>query len=255
MKERDVLVVFGDELPPQWRRFDTVVASPKLRQAVEAHGSAFVDLDTLCGPGSIYEASALLEELSYMKMPGGIRIAKSFVYKGFELWWVHYENLFRYFCLPYTQYKSLLEYIKDFRSVSVYHPPHKNLFSCYLEAHGKKMTVLEDPGDRGPSSLPFGVLLQIIITLLSLPVLAVQRRRTMVYTGDKFEKDKDYDFRMRFIYTCIKYCYLHSGPFCLVPCRFCFYICIWCTSYSLNILPDVFKPILIGKIGVIGQGM
>ncbi|MEK7108923.1 MAG: hypothetical protein AAB919_00610 [Patescibacteria group bacterium] len=200
MKREEALVVFGDELPPQWRHFDTVVASKKLQAELEAHGCDFVDLGTLCGPGSIYEASALLEELSYMKMPGGTRIAKSFVYKGFELWWVHYENLFRYFCLPFTQYKKLLEYLKNFRSVSVYRPPHKNLFFCYLEAHGKKMTMLEEPGFKGPSFLPFGVLLQIVITLLSLPVLALQRRRTMVYTGDKFEKDKDYDFRMRFAY-------------------------------------------------------
>ncbi len=198
--KKTALVVFGEELPREWRRFGTVIASKKLQPALQAHGAAFIDLGTLVGPGSIYEASALLEELSYLKLADGTRITKSFLYKGYELWWIHYDDLFIHFCLPYTQHKKLLEYLKSFESVDFYRPPFKSLFSCYLQAHGVRTTMLREPGLKSPAFLPFGVFLQMILTLLFLPVLMISRRRLMVYTGDKFEKDKDYDFRMRFVY-------------------------------------------------------
>ncbi|MBX4181706.1 hypothetical protein KW807_02475 [Candidatus Parcubacteria bacterium] len=62
------------------------------------------------------------------------------------------------------------------------------------------MEFLLERGFKGPSSLPFGVLIQILITAISLPILAVKKISTIVYTGDKFDQGKDYDFRMKFIY-------------------------------------------------------
>ncbi len=204
MKNKSALVIFGEELPRGWqqsrRQYEVVVAQKKFQQEVETAGLEWVDLGTLIGPGSIYEASAFLEELSHLKLPDGSHLTKSCIYKGYELWWINYSTLFHNFCLPYTQHKKLLAYLKDFQTVSFYRPPFRSLFACYLQAHECEVTILRAPGFKSPSFLPFGVLVQIGITLLSIPVLAIQRRRLMVYTGDKFEKDKDYDFRMRFIY-------------------------------------------------------
>ncbi|MDP2641678.1 MAG: hypothetical protein Q8P21_00050 [bacterium] len=186
-KNGRVLVVFGEELPKgDLSRYDAVIAGDELNEFTE--------------PGSIYEASAFAEELSHLKLDDGSRIAKSFNYKGYELWWLYYSSLFLFFCLPYTQYKKLLLHLKDFQSVSFYEPPYKSLFSCYLEAHGCKVTILRSPGFKSPSFLPFGVFLQILITLLSIPILMVRRRHTMLSIGDKFEKSEDYDFRMKFMY-------------------------------------------------------
>ncbi len=202
MKEsKAILIVFGEELPERLNRgYKEVVAKKNLKQAVESAGLRWVDLDGLAGPGSIYQATMLLEELPHLKLADGTPVAKSFLYKGYELWWMHYDSLFYHFCLPYTRYRKLLEYLKDFPSIYFYKPPHANLFSSYLEAYGRKINVIPAPGLHSPSFLPFGVLLQIILTFIFLPALVVLRRPIMVYVGDKFEKGKDHDFRFRFVY-------------------------------------------------------
>ncbi len=198
-----VLVVFGKDFPTRcvlrWK-FDTIVANKMFRKNVEALGCQFVEIETLVDPGSIYEASALAEDLSRLTLLDNTRLSKSFIYKGYELWWIHYHDLFLYFCLPYTQYKRLLEYLKSFHKVSFYRPPYKALFSCYFKGYGNEFDVLYESRLKGSSILPFGVLIQILLTLLSIPILMVRKRRAMLFTGDKFEKSKDYDFRMRFIY-------------------------------------------------------
>lgn len=197
------LVIFGKDFPAGLlakEKFDAIVADEKFRKDVESLGGAFIELNTLIDPGSIYEASAFLEELSYLRLLNGSRLSKSFMYKGYELWWIHYTSLFLYFCLPYTQYRRLLERLKSFQNISFYRPPYKSLFLCYLRAHERKIVTLRERGFKSPSLLPLGVLLQILITFLSIPILLVRKRRILVFTGDKFEKSKDYDFRMRFIY-------------------------------------------------------
>ena len=186
-KQEKVLVVFGEELPKgDLGQYDIVLDGERLQEFIEA--------------GSIYEASAFAEELSRLKLDDGSRIAKSFIYKGYELWWIYYDSLFLYFCLPWTQYKKLLEYLKDFKSIYLYRPPYKSLFFCYLKAYGCETGILQETGFKSPSFLPFGIFIQILITLLCIPILMVCKRRTMVFTGDKFEKSRDYDFRMKFIY-------------------------------------------------------
>jgi len=204
MKDKSALVIFGDDPPRGWLQsvcqYNVVVASEKLRTEVEARNLVWIDIEKLVSPGSIYEATSFLEELSRLKHDDGSRLSKSCIYEGYELWWLHYDSLFLYFCLPYTQYKNLLTYLKDFQNVHFYRPTYKNLFAYYLQAYGSEMVILREPGLKSPTFLPFGVLLQILITLLCLPILAIRKSRLMVYTGDKFEKSKDYDFRMRFIY-------------------------------------------------------
>lgn len=204
---KSVLVIFENDLSGACKkhlqtlsRYDVVVAPIKLKQDIESLGLKWEPLEVFVESGSIYEASEFAEELSRLTLPDGTRISKSYVYKGYELWWIHYNSLFLYFCLPYTQYKKLLEYIKTFHNVSFYKPPHRSLFACYLKAYRCELSIINESGFKSPSFLPFGVLVQIIITILSVPILALHKRNVMVFTGDKFEKSRDYDFRMRFIY-------------------------------------------------------
>lgn len=193
-------VVFGKEFPGLdmcGQNVDLLIADKTFRQHAEA---SFIELDSLVGPGSVYEASAFLEKLSHMKLADDTRISKSMLHKGYELWWIHYDDLFFYFCLPYTQYKNLLAYLTQFKNVYFYRPPYKTLFAYYVQAYGGKAHLLPESDFKSPSFLPFGIFVQIVLTLVSLPVLILQRRRAVIFTGDKFEKDRDYDFRMKFIY-------------------------------------------------------
>ncbi|MDP3763174.1 MAG: hypothetical protein Q8Q92_00740 [bacterium] len=186
-KKESVLVVFGEEMPKgDLSQYDIVLSGGELKKFIE--------------PGSIYEASAFAEELSHVKLQDGTRLVKSFTYEGYELWWLYYNSLFTYFGLPYTQYKKLLTYLKNFHHVTFYKPPFKSLFSYYLEAHGSTINILREPGFKTSALLPFGILLQIFITLLSVPILMFKKQRLMVFIGDKFEKSQDYDARMKFIY-------------------------------------------------------
>lgn len=198
------LVVFKEDLPQKsnqwWSKFEVIVAPKNWESKVQEHGRTFVNLDDLVEPGSIYEASALAKELSLLKLADGSRLTKSFIYQGYELWWMYYNGLFLYFCLPFTQYKKLLEYLKTFQAVYFYRPPYKSLFSCYLKSQGCEMKILRESGLKIRAFFPFGVWLQILLTILYLPILAVRQRRLLIFIGDKFEKGRDFDFRMRFIY-------------------------------------------------------
>ena len=197
-------MVFAGVLPRRWlqsrRTINVIVAKETLRRDIEAMGFKFISIESFVEAGSVQEASTFAEELSRLTLPDGSRLAELFTYKGYELWWIYYTSLFLYFCLPWTQYKKLLEYLKDFESIYLYQPPYKSLFFCYLKAYGCEASVLHEPGFKSPSFLPFGIFLQIIITLLCLPILMVKRYGLMVFVGDKFAKSKDYDFRMKFIY-------------------------------------------------------
>ena len=201
--KKTVLVVFGKNFPTRHiskGKFNTIVADKIFQKNIETLSCEFIDLETLTDPGSVHEASDFLEELSHLTLPNGSRLVKSFIYKGYELWWIHYGDLFRYFCFPYTQYKKLLEYLKNFQNVYFYKPAYKSLFSCYLQTHRSKVVILHESGLKSPSALPLGVFLQIVVTLISIPILMLRKRRILAFTGDKFEKDCDYDSRMKFIY-------------------------------------------------------
>jgi len=204
IKEGTALVVFGEEMPRGWlksgRRYDAVIASSNLQGEVESAGFAWQSLDELVGPGSVYNAAALLKELSQLLLPNGSRLVKATVYKGYELWWGHYSNLFLYFCLPYTQYRKLLEYLRQFGTVSVYQTPYEALITAYLTAYGIRLSLLRKGRLKSPSVLPLGVFLQMLLTAVSVLILMVRKRRLAVFTGDKFGKDKDYDVRMKLIY-------------------------------------------------------
>lgn len=203
-KKKLALVIFKEGLFKKsdnwWRKFDVIVAPKNWESKVLAHGLVFVNIDDLIEPGSIYEASALVEELSRLKLTDGARLSKSVIYRGYELWWMSYNGLFLYFCLPFTQYKKLLEYLKNFQHIYFYHPPYKSLFSCYLKGCGRDISILREPGLKIQTFFHFGIWLQVLFTILSLPILIIRQCQLMVFIGDKFEKERDFDFRMRFIY-------------------------------------------------------
>jgi len=201
------LVVFGKDFPTGrmlGREFDTIIADEIFRKKVEDLGSRFVELDSLVDPGSIYEATALLEELSLLTLPNNSRLSKSFTYKGYELWWINCDNLFNYFCLPYTQYRKLLEYLKRFDNITLFDSPFPSLFSVYLQSNNIRFSILIKPGIKSPSFLPLGIVIQIILTIINLPLLIICPKKVMVFTGDKFAKNADYDFRMKYIYEALR---------------------------------------------------
>lgn len=205
--KKSVVVIFkkslneGDRKRLQSVVIDTqIIMFSEVQNEIEELGLKWLSLENFIEPGSIYDASAFAEELSSLTSPEGKRVSKSFLYEGYELWWMNYIKLYLYICLPYTQYKKLLEYLKDFENVYFYQPPYKNLFSCYLEAYGSHVTFINEPGLKSSNFLSLGIFLQIGITLISLPLLLLQRRKIMIFTSDLFEKNKDYDFRMKFIY-------------------------------------------------------
>jgi hypothetical protein len=201
---RSVAVIFGDHIPVRYllrNSFSTIVADKKFKEEIEAQNFIFIDVDSLVGPGSVHEAAALLEDLPRLTFNNGLRVCKSFVYEGYELWWIHYNSLFYNFCMPYFRYIKLLEYLKTFKKIYVYKPAYKSLFTFYFKAYGCNFTIVNKTGFKKIFSFPIGLVLQSLITLLSLPLLVVLRRKVSVFIGDKFEKKRDYDFRMGFIYA------------------------------------------------------
>lgn len=207
-KKNAVLVIFGDTFPQRFdawlQKYGTIIARSSFKEQVEAHGCVWEDLDAYKEAGSIYEANALLVELSRIVLPNGTRLTKSVMYKGYELWWIHYTDLFLNFCLPYTQYKKLLEHLKDFPSVHLYQPPFENLFACHAKAHEYSMTVQDSVKYTVASILPFGILIQIVLTILFLPWILFNRRTILLFIGDKFAHGSDFDGRMRFIYKALR---------------------------------------------------
>lgn len=185
--KKSVLVVFGKKAPQQLvTQYDEVIFGVELEKHLETE--------------SIYVASSFLAGLSKLELANGAQVSKALTYEGYELWWIHYHDLFQYFCLPYSRYKKLLEYLSSFKKVCFYNAPHENLFSCYLTAHGVEFKFVHKLEVRRDPFLPFGVFVQIILSFLFVLVLAILRPKVLLFTGDKLEKDKDYDFRMRFIY-------------------------------------------------------
>lgn len=203
LSDGNVLVAFGSNFNIKKldiKRFDTVVADSAHRNVIEKSGCTFVDIGTLVGPGSIEEANIFLDEISSTTFPNGQKISKSFMFEGYELWWVHYNDFFHYFSLPFTQYKKLLEFLRNFENVSFHNPPFKNLFWHYLHAYECRVSILGEPWFRKIPTVPLGILAQTVITIFSVLVLTVTRPKVMVSTGDGLEPSRDYDFRMKFIY-------------------------------------------------------
>ncbi|MBI5138677.1 MAG: hypothetical protein HZA95_02670 [Candidatus Vogelbacteria bacterium] len=201
---KKALVIFNDNCHEDnakwWQQFNVVFAHERYRPTAEKYGLEFENIEELLLEGSIYEASALAEELSRLKLKDGSRLTKLLVYKGYELWWINYNRLYLFYCLPFTQYKKLFERINNFNSVHLFDPPFRGLFHLYLEAYNCEVDVIRGHGFKSPFFLPWGILVQIFLTIIFIPFLIIKKHSLMVFIGDKFEKNHDYDFRMKFIY-------------------------------------------------------
>ena len=191
-KEGSALVAFSGPLPKG--SYDLVIAPRAL--AREAGGGLFEAFEDLTDPGSIEEAAALLGELARTTFPDGTRVSKAATYEGYELWWLSYDDLFYRECLAYARYRRLLERLREYSHVTLARPPATALFRSYLEAYGIPHAITDEPR-RFPS---LGVWLQVLISLLSLPVLALLRPAILLYTGDRFDPPRDHSFRLRLVY-------------------------------------------------------
>ncbi len=205
LKEKSVLVFFGSKLPEKnsgwWGQFQTAVAPEIFAEDIKKKGLAFVALENLVEAGNVPEAEKLVSELSRLTDAGGRRIAKAVNFRGFELWWMHYDDLMYRFCLPYTEYKKLLNFLADFDQVSFYNPPHDILFHYFLAARGKKGATLKGRSKKRPSP---GMALQAIMSVPFLLMLAFKRPKLMIWTSDLFAPSADYDFRYKFIYESLR---------------------------------------------------
>lgn len=200
-QNKTALVIFGKHIPNHLltKTPGTVIAYNEFREQIEKAGGSFVDIETLIGPGNVYAATAFLETLSRVTFSNGERVSKWFKYEGFEMWWIHYTGLFYSFALPLTQNEKLLQFLIKFKKVTLCSPQHKSLFASFLHAHSVKVSVVET---NRYNTLPSpGILLQLAWTVISIPVLMVLRKSSLVFVGDKIEKGKDYDFRMQFVYA------------------------------------------------------
>ena len=153
-------------------------------------------LKSLVSPGSVEEASEFVRNLSLITDSAGRRVSKSVNYKDFELWWMNYDNLMYKFCLPYTQYERLLEYLKNFQVVYLCEPPFPDLFRYYLESHGVRCEI----ESKLQSRFSVGILIQASLSLPFLFWLRMRSPKLMVWAGDRLDLPRDYNFRMRFIY-------------------------------------------------------
>lgn len=184
--------------------YDVVISDSVLHPEIQALGYECRDIGVYESSESIYEANVFLEELSRLVLPDGVRITKSCVYQGYELWWAHYTELFLNFCLPYTRYKRLLIFLRDYENICLYKPPCERLFVLYLQSYRCTFNIVRDKTQKKPSLFPFGICIQIILTLCSVPFVIFQQKKIMIFIGDKFSGNNDFDPRKKFIYEALR---------------------------------------------------
>ena len=202
--ERSILVVFGDSLPKKnktwYRQFDKVIAPKNLQGKIQNQRIVFVDIETMVNPGSMQEANVLVNALPDLTLDDGRKISKSVNWRGYELWWLHYEDLMWKFCLPYTQYKELLLHLKDFDKIYLYQASSPSLFQYFLGAHKRRCIILKQFKLRDLLPIPFGIILQLLLSAAFLPVLKIKRPELMLWTSDKISPPYNFEFRNTSMY-------------------------------------------------------
>lgn len=197
---RTALVLFKSELPKRsfawWGTCNTLIAPLSLESEAKKRGLSFESLESFVDAGSIQEAAAFLNELAKITYPNGVRVSESVTYRGYELWWLQYDELYYRQCLPYTKYRRLMTHLLAFSQVTLCAPPSSPLFHAFLGAQGANYKI--EDGSR--SFPPLGIWLQVLISLVSWPLLVIRRPSVLLYTGDLFDPPRDHSFRMRFIY-------------------------------------------------------
>ncbi|MBI2626199.1 MAG: hypothetical protein HYW69_01225 [Candidatus Nealsonbacteria bacterium] len=185
MNSKSILVIFGKE-SPEPGSFDKVLSGK--------------ELEDLMGQGSVQEAYQLFCQLPKIT---------DITYKGYELWWIHHDDIYYQFCLPYTQLRGLLDYLKDFKEVHLYQPPNSELFRYFLEAHGCSCFIRK----KKRFLPPFGLLLQLFLSFIFLFWLKAARPKLLLETSDRFSQLSDFDFRYEFIYRELREKKIHFAEF------------------------------------------
>jgi len=190
-KNKKVLVVFGEQFPKKsekWRQqFDEILGPRELERFVQS--------------GNVQEAYELVNKLSRLTTRDGKRLSKLINWQGYELWWMHYDDICYNFCFPYIQYRKLLEYLKDFKEIYLYQAPYSNLFRYFLKSNDCRCVEVDDFSVRLRKWLiPGGIFVQLILSALFLLPLIIIRPKVMFWTNDKFNPPYRYDFRHKRIY-------------------------------------------------------
>lgn len=205
-----LLLIFGQSVPDKnkkwWDQFDMVVVPDALRHLVKSNLEKTESLEGWVTSGSIQEAANLADSLSHLKLPDGSLLPKLKIYKGYELWWIHFGDLMNKFCVPYTEHHKLLKYASSFSEIHLHNCPVLELWKHYLDAHEGHFTV----SGYHHRNLPVGVLLQVLLSAPFLLWAIMRSPGLMVWTSDQFAPGRDHDFRMAFIYDEIK---LKAIPF------------------------------------------
>lgn len=194
--QKSALVVFGKTLPANTAEYEVVFASKELERTVP-RGVRFEPLEILLSPGSVQEASEVARKASLITTRDGARVAKSVLFKGYELWWTHYDEMYYKFCLPYTEYRPLLERLAQYRAVHLYAPRAATLMRYYLEAHGCRCSVEAEQPRR---LLSASMWLQVALNVPFVLWLKLRAPMLMLTTSDLFDPPRDHDFRLRYIY-------------------------------------------------------
>lgn len=198
-KSNSVLVIFGDKLPQKsqnwWRQFDKVIAPKNLQEKIQGKGADFINIEPLISPGSIQEANRLINELPHLTLADGRKISKLVNWHGYELWWLHYDELMWQFCIPYTQYRDLLLYLKDFDKVFLYQTSRPLLFQYFLRAYNRRCFILKQFKLNNLLPIPLGIFIQLLLSAVFLPWLKIKKSALMVWTSDKISPPYNFEFR------------------------------------------------------------
>jgi len=204
IKTKSILVIFGKKLPKKnqrwWQQFDRVVGPRNIKEKIQSQGSFFIDIETLVDFGSVQQAYELVNKLPHLTTSDGRVLSKLINYQGYELWWMNYDSIYYKFCLPYTQYHRLLLHLKDFDKIYLYQAPWPYLFRYFLKAHHRQCIISKRFCFRNLLPIPFGIFIQIVLSVGFLPWLKVIKPGLIIWTSDKFDPPRDHDFRHRFIY-------------------------------------------------------
>src|SRR3989338_6723570 len=120
--KKSILILFDEDLPSKgWlqktKLYNIVISPHVIQDRVQKAGIEWKSLEDFVESESVHNAGIMAEKLSRLYLPDGSRLSKAGIYKDYELWWTHLDDIFLYFCLPYTKYRKLLHYMKGFEII------------------------------------------------------------------------------------------------------------------------------------------
>lgn len=196
-----VFITFSNTIPgkPQrwWQQFDVVIAPSEVEKKAREYSVEFKNINELILPGNVQEAWSFLNGIVGLENSKKEPLPESIIYKGYQLWWIHYDMIYYKFCLPYTKYRKLFEYLKQFSEIYLYKVDNAKLFEYFAKAENISCVNLKRSRMH---FIPPGVLLTTLMSLISFVWLVFSRPKVMLWTSDRFDPPRKHDFRYTFIY-------------------------------------------------------